>query len=64
MLRRTKAEGVCEQSAVSGQNVWTYERENSRMKTTVDIHNLYSSPNIITAIKSRMAISGYVARIG
>jgi len=35
-----------------------------RKLRTEELHDLYSSPNIVGMIKSRMRWAGYVARIG
>jgi hypothetical protein len=36
------------------ENIWTYESRGGRRLDSEELHNLYSSPNIIRVIKSRM----------
>jgi hypothetical protein len=56
---RTQTEGASEQGA---ENIWTKERQSWRGLHNEELHNLYSSPNIIGMTKSRkIRLAGHVA---
>jgi hypothetical protein len=56
IMGRTLTESNWEQRA---ENIWTAERLNGRrLEKTVELRNLYPSPNIIRVIKSRILCGG------
>jgi hypothetical protein len=63
-LRKEQRLKVFENGA--GKNIWMEDRSDRRLKKTAyeEIHNLYSSPNIIRMFKSRrMRWIGHVAQM-